>query len=208
MAPRWEEVPSQDGVPIVTFVRPSPDVPQTDKAWAAAAMAVQARDANPDAAFIPAPESLIGTSEYYVFRWAAAPSAYRDLNGPEYLLDFGYANINRFNALAASEGASQPLKDFVANTGVALQRNLEKALQDDPSIVERRERLLDVAYGSHTSAYAAGGFGNLTIQDQARVAWTPPLSDSFLNPKAYPVFWESKGLVNCVPYPPHCKTSY
>jgi hypothetical protein len=102
-------------------------------------------------------------------------------------MEFGYKNIQKFEALAGGD-VSQALKGFVANTGVALQRNLEQALSADPSLAISRSRLFEAAYKSHSASYMQGGFGSLSLMDKGRVAITPDFDDSFFNTQAYPVF--------------------
>lgn len=159
------------------------------------AEAIRLRNASPDKNYIAAPDWVVGSPYYYAFRYYVAPQAYKDGKGPEYLLDFGYKNIGKFNALATGD-VSQQLKSFVRETGIQLQRGLEAELARNPDLVLNRADLLNAAYQSHSGAYERGGFGNLTIQDQMRVAFTPDLGDSFGNSKAYPVFADTLHLVN------------
>ncbi|WP_404421605.1 RHS repeat-associated core domain-containing protein [Nibricoccus sp. IMCC34717] len=140
------------------------------------AEAIRLRKANPDKPYIAAPDWVIGSPYYYAFRWYVAPEAYKNGTGPEYLLDFGYKNIGKFYDLARGDVSPQ-LKDFVRETGVQLQRALERALQDNPSLALSRTGLMDAAYQSHAGAYERGGFFNLTVGDQFRVGWTPDAGD-------------------------------
>lgn len=161
--------------------------PVDEKAKAVRSQAAELRAANPGADFIPAPKELIGTKYYYLFRWEAAPDEYKKQPGEEYLMEFGYKNIQRFEALAAGD-VSQNLKNFVAQTAVELQRGLESALASQPSLARSRSDLLDVAYASHSTAYMRGGFGSLSFMDKLRVGNTPDYSDSIFKGKAWPVF--------------------
>lgn len=172
------------------WMKPPPD----PKAREVSEQARAARAALPDAPYIPAPQSLMGTRYYYQFRWKAALESYKNDKGPEYLIEFGYKNIQKFEQLAAGD-ASGPLKAFVANTALELQQGLENALRDDPSIATNRERLLDVGYKSHASAYERGGFETLTIWDQIGVGATPDLGD-LANTHAVPVYFRSLHMVN------------
>jgi RHS repeat-associated protein len=154
----------------------------------------RAREAQPNADYIPVPQWTIGTKYYYQFRWEAAPQSYKADKRSDYLLDFGAANIEKFTALAAGD-VSQPLKDFVQRTAVELQLGLEQALRMNPSIATNRKQLLDAGYRSHSGAYERGGFGTLTYGDQIRVAKTPSWGH-LLNPRAVPVYVDTLHLVN------------
>jgi RHS repeat-associated protein len=162
--------------------------PVDEKAEAVRQQAAELRAANPGADYIPAPKELIGTKYYYLFRWEAAPDKYKQDHGDEYLMEFGYKNIQKFEALAAGD-VSQNLKSFVAKTAVELQVAIERALGANPSLAESRSDLLDAAYKSHSTAYMRGGFGSLTWGERIRVGWTPDLSDSMGKPtKTIPVY--------------------
>ncbi len=119
----------------------------------------------------------MGTRDYYLFRAGAAPASYTNGTGPDYLLDYGLPNFDKFTALAAGDVSPQ-LKAFVSNTGYALQANLEDALAANNSLAGNRGDLYDAAYATHALAYQQGGFGKLDFPDQFRVARTPSFSDT------------------------------
>lgn len=141
------------------------------------AAGMAARQANPDSAYIPAPGSVMGTRDYYLFRAGAAPASYTNGTGPDYLLDYGLPNFDKFTALAAGDVSPQ-LKAFISNTALALQSNLEDALRLNNSLAGNRDAFYDAAYATHALAYQQGGFGKLDFPDQVRVALTPSFSDT------------------------------
>ena len=127
--------------------------------------------------YTPAPPELIGTRDYYIFRYENAPESYRNATGPEYYRDFGLRKFDDFQRLR--EGASPELQGFIDRAGVELQVRLERALSRNPGLELSRAPLLDAAFDTHSDAYAAAGFRDLSLADQFRVGQTAGVGDLF-----------------------------
>jgi RHS repeat-associated protein len=131
-------------------------------------------------AYVPAPASVMGTCEYYSWRYENAPASYRSGSGPEYYLDFGLKFCEGFTAEAASPQASAVERQFIAQTRLGLQDAHEKQLKANPSIGLSREAVFKAAVSTHGDAYRQGGWGRLTCGEQWRVAgaigsaWSTP----------------------------------
>lgn len=128
--------------------------------------------ARPESAeFAPAPANLIGTRHYYKFRNDQAPDSFRNGTGANYYADFGLKKFDAYQALKLRTN-SEALRGFIDNAAAELQTQLETRLRRDRSIEATRPSLMEIAFETHSGAYRAAGFGQLSVVDQALVLAT------------------------------------
>jgi RHS repeat-associated protein len=186
----------QQPVPYNPSARPPPAIRGT----ASTSMA-GSRDAR-----VPA----FGTPEYYPNRYRSTSRVYRQRAlalGKEYLIDYGYRYARMFQELKFRT-ASRAVAEAVDSITVELQIALEAQIAENPQLLENPFELGQVAFRTHSDAYARGGFGNLTLAEQAEfldVIDLGSLTDFGVGPAAE-VAWRGLGMVNwplpgLVPYP-------
>ena len=117
-----------------------------------------------------APWELIGTRDYYIWRYLNSPDEFWHGEGPNYYIEYGLRMFDEFQILRRD--ASRELKQFIDITAVELQVQLERTLSRKPSIGYDRNDLKEAAFDTHSIAYNRGGFFDLPITDQFRVVRT------------------------------------
>ncbi|HRQ50302.1 MAG TPA: RHS repeat-associated core domain-containing protein, partial [Agriterribacter sp.] len=127
----------------------------------------------------PAPDDVIGTTQYY--EWRDADSRRRTGSSPSYYLNYGGKYAKRFrNELYHSLSNGGQL--WLLKTLVLLQVAIEDKLKIDPLIEQNDERFTDFAFQSHIPAYEGAGVLKLGVLDKVKILLTPDASDLF-NPK-------------------------
>ena len=95
---------------------------------------------------------------------------------PDYYLNYGDKYIKRFNN-DLKPNLSKSGQEWVDKTTVNLQKEIEKALKNDPTIENDNERFNQMAFDSHPKAYLDSGLLELPLSDKMKIALTPDLED-------------------------------
>jgi hypothetical protein len=98
------------------------------------------------------------------------PAAYKNAGGDEYLMGWAYEKSTQFSTLAQRSSTSSELRRVVEEIEVNLQIGIEAALAVDPNM--SRGALQAFALDNHSDAYRDGGFWNLGLIDQGKIALT------------------------------------
>jgi len=120
-------------------------------------------------AYKPAPRELIGTSEYYAWRWENAPDSLKNDKGDIYY-KVAEQILKDFQELRIT--ASADLRDSSDKAGRLLQVALEQQLRTNPGIESSRAPLMSAAVDTHSTAYLAAGDNGLTWGDRWKVCQT------------------------------------
>jgi hypothetical protein len=131
----------------------------------------------------PAPASVMGTTDYY--RWRYDDYVRRHPNGPpppDYYLDYGEKYAKRFtNELRPK--LSPEGKAWLDRARLNLQEAIERERARDPAAFAELEEDADAfrqfAYDTHADAYWNAGLADLPISDLVRIGLTPDIKDLF-----------------------------
>ncbi len=130
-----------------------------------------------------APASVMGTTDYY--RWRYDDYVRRHPNGPpppDYYLDYGEKYAKRFSNELRPK-LSDKGKAWLDRARLNLQQAIERERARDPEAFAELEEDADAfrkfAYDTHADAYWNAGLADLPISDLARIGLTPDIKDLF-----------------------------
>lgn len=149
----------------------------------------------------PAPEDILGTCQYYRFRYDDFVKRHvgciEPHNPPDYYLNYGLKYCMRFSSVLYPKMSPQG-KVWLIKARLLLQQYLEKGLQaaagrmsieytkgPNPIANELNDQeFTDFVFNSHVAAYENAGFATLTAEDVGRLISTIDIIDD-LNPDTY-----------------------
>jgi RHS repeat-associated protein len=138
-----------------------------------------------------APESILGTTEYYAWRdndfnirhtlsdtwyeWQPSP--------PGYYMGYGDKYAKRFSEQLRPQLSSAG-QEWLDRALLELQNAIEQKLEIDPSIETKNGLFKEFAFNSHVEAYENAGLFNLPIRDLILIGTTPDIKD-LLSPNGF-----------------------
>jgi Ca2+-binding RTX toxin-like protein len=123
---------------------------------------------------------LIGSLDYYKFRYNDFVRRNPGVVPPDYYLNYGDKYARRFSSETFS-GLSNEGKEWLIRTRKNLQKEMENRLNSNPNDYARLERnpdaFRDFAYSTHPDAYLDAGLKRLPLSDLIKIASTPDIQD-------------------------------
>ena len=114
-----------------------------------------------------APESVMGTKEYYKFRNEDYLKRHPDKKpeeAPKYYMNYGYKYCERFSEKTKDQ-LSPSGKKWLDEVLLNLQEAMEQALVNDPMLEENDDKHYQFAFDSHVDAYWNNKPGHTKITD-------------------------------------------
>jgi hypothetical protein len=130
----------------------------------------------------PAPESVMGTTNYYQWRNAdftlRADLANNNKDAPDYYLNYGDKYVKRFtNELYPN--LSKEGQAWLVRARLELQKEIESGLTAQPDIELQNDGFTKFAFDTHVPAYTNSGILNLSFGDKWEIFKTPDNKDKF-----------------------------
>ncbi|MDR1876281.1 MAG: RHS repeat-associated core domain-containing protein, partial [Flavobacteriaceae bacterium] len=126
----------------------------------------------------PYPKALLGSADYYIWRYNDFIKQNPGKKAPDYYLNYGNKYIQRFTNETNNQLSKQG-KQWLVNARKNLQVAIENKLKEDPTIELRNEGkdFKEFAFNSHVDAYWDAGLSKLNTVDLVAIVLTPNFKD-------------------------------
>jgi hypothetical protein len=126
----------------------------------------------------PAPTHILGSVDYYEFRYQDFLNRFPDEIPPQYYMEYGDKYVKKFTDVLYNR-LSDTGKLWMIKTRLELQLEIEHALCNDPQIEFKKNEFKDFTFESHAKIYKRTGVMELSLLDRLAILMSMDIKDLF-----------------------------
>lgn len=126
----------------------------------------------------PAPQPILGSVDYYIFRHNDFMKRFPGKEPPRYYMEYGDKYVRKFSD-ELYDKLSEEGKVWMSDTKLKLQLEIEKKLVEDCDIELNEEAFKQFAFESHAKVYEETHAMDLCLSDKTSVIACMDIKDLF-----------------------------
>ncbi len=151
----------------------------------------------------PAPSYILGSVDYYEFRYQDFLNRFPDEIPPHYYMAYGDKYVKKFTKTLYNR-LSDVGKLWMIQTRLELQLEIEHKLCNDPQIELRKDEFKEFTFESHAKIYKKTGVMELSLLDRFAILVSLDIKDLFGE-----IGWQAiKVGLYCHNYQPNFSSSF